>query len=329
MRHAFFEIDNYKGISHVRLDMDAQPRGNIYTLVGLNESGKTTILEALNFIAYNNESLDPLNLPGSGSSDVHDLIPIGKRSNFNGSISIRAGYTFDSNDNDRLTEFMDRRLHLKLAVPLETVEITRHFEFVDSRNTTSRLTWKINIQAMSGRSRKSQRLNAGTPHWNQITDYIITMPPSVLYFPNFLFEFPDKIYLEDSTADTRDDAERHRLYRSIMQDVLAATDDRATLEKHVLDRAKSGERRDRQAISSVLLKMSLTLTRDVFTAWNQILHRHVDGKEIVVDWDCDDDKDGRFVHVQPRLQMPPRRACPTSGDALQPRHDRHDSAASD
>ena len=33
------------------------------------------------------------------------------------------------------------------------------------------------------------------------------------------------------------------------------------------------------------------------------------------------------VSVQLRLQMPPRRACPTSGDALQPRHERNASAA--
>ena len=56
MKYTFFEIDNFKGIKHVRLDFDAHPRSNIYTLVGLNESGKTTILEAIDYLgAQSNE----------------------------------------------------------------------------------------------------------------------------------------------------------------------------------------------------------------------------------------------------------------------------------
>src|SRR5438128_9169563 len=98
MKHTYFEIQNFKGINHIRLDFDAQPRSNIYTLVGLNESGKTTVLEALNFLSYRPETLDPLNLPGYSVKDVHELIPINKRSNFNDTIQIQAGYQFDEED---------------------------------------------------------------------------------------------------------------------------------------------------------------------------------------------------------------------------------------
>jgi AAA15 family ATPase/GTPase len=57
MKHTYFEIKNFKGISNIRLDFIAQPRSSVYTLVGLNESGKTTILEALNFFSYKAESV--------------------------------------------------------------------------------------------------------------------------------------------------------------------------------------------------------------------------------------------------------------------------------
>lgn len=49
MKHTFFEIQNFKGIEHLRLELTTKPQNNVFTLVGLNESGKTTILEALNF----------------------------------------------------------------------------------------------------------------------------------------------------------------------------------------------------------------------------------------------------------------------------------------
>ncbi len=92
MRHSHFEIKNFKGIAHVRIGLDTAPRGNIYTLVGLNESGKPTILEALNFLSYRTETLDPLNLPGYSIKDVHELIPISRRANFTDSIVLTAGY---------------------------------------------------------------------------------------------------------------------------------------------------------------------------------------------------------------------------------------------
>src|SRR4051812_21711522 len=98
MKHTFFEIRNFKGIEYLRLDLNTKPQNNVFTLVGLNESGKTTILEALNFFSYKTETLDSLNLPGYTVEDVHDLIPIGKRSNFNGTISIKFGYELDDND---------------------------------------------------------------------------------------------------------------------------------------------------------------------------------------------------------------------------------------
>jgi AAA15 family ATPase/GTPase len=53
MRYRGFEIKNFKGIKHVCLDLSDAPASNIHLLVGLNESGKTTILEALSFF-YDN-----------------------------------------------------------------------------------------------------------------------------------------------------------------------------------------------------------------------------------------------------------------------------------
>ena len=88
MIFTYFKIKNFKGIDEITIDLDKIPHLDIYTLVGLNESGKTTILEAINFFGYKQETLDPLELPRYSIDDVHDLIPISKRDNFNGQISI-------------------------------------------------------------------------------------------------------------------------------------------------------------------------------------------------------------------------------------------------
>ncbi len=64
MRYTSFEIKNFKGIRSLRLDLDAPPKGRIMTLVGLNECGKTTILEAIDYFTPGTEDLDPQDVAG-------------------------------------------------------------------------------------------------------------------------------------------------------------------------------------------------------------------------------------------------------------------------
>ena len=101
MKHKKFEIHNFKGITSVTLDFSSHPNGRIYTLVGLNESGKTTVLEALDFWSYKSETLDPLGVPGYAQRNPHDLIPINQRANFNDSIIIQAFFELDATDENK------------------------------------------------------------------------------------------------------------------------------------------------------------------------------------------------------------------------------------
>lgn len=45
MRFLKFEINNFKGVTKATLDLTKLRSANVITLVGLNESGKTTLLE--------------------------------------------------------------------------------------------------------------------------------------------------------------------------------------------------------------------------------------------------------------------------------------------
>ena len=55
MRYTQFRIENYKGIEQLTLRLT----GDVTTLIGLNESGKTTILEAIYCFSYGKEDLGP------------------------------------------------------------------------------------------------------------------------------------------------------------------------------------------------------------------------------------------------------------------------------
>lgn len=53
MKFKKFQINKFRGISKATLDLSKTPDGSINVLVGLNESGKTTILEAINHFRSN------------------------------------------------------------------------------------------------------------------------------------------------------------------------------------------------------------------------------------------------------------------------------------
>lgn len=102
MKFTYFEIENFRGIQQTRLELAAIPNSHIYTLVGLNESGKSTILEAINHFTYKNETLDPLELPGYSIQDMHSLIPISRRSNFNQETSVSFSLELNQEDEKKL-----------------------------------------------------------------------------------------------------------------------------------------------------------------------------------------------------------------------------------
>ena len=57
MKLISIRINNYKGIEDVTLSLESAPLNNVFTLVGINESGKTTILEVVNSFGYDDEGI--------------------------------------------------------------------------------------------------------------------------------------------------------------------------------------------------------------------------------------------------------------------------------
>ena len=286
MRFSYIEIKNFKGINHIRLDLNSKPRSNIYTLVGLNESGKTTILEAINFVSYKIENLNPLNLPGYSIKDVHNLIPIGKLANFNENISIKAGYILDKDDQIKIREFCLEKLDFKLTKEIPDFDIERSYSFQDSKLVDTENIWSIILVGKKKKAKIERELDG--KQWQEITEYVKTLLPSILYFPSFLFDFPDRIYLEEQSINTK----KHEFYRIILQDVLDALGERFKLEEHILNRAKDNNSNSQRSLESVLTQMGNDISSKVFRKWDTIFKRTSTSgnKEIVIK--CDKDEFG-------------------------------------
>lgn len=284
MRFTHFKIHDFRGIQHVDLALGSSPNSNVYTLVGLNESGKTTILEAINHFTYKTETLEPLELKGYSITDPHSLIPIAHRSNFNGEVLITVGLLCEDEDEKRIASALEKELGFQIAKSIGAFEISQHIVFKNSQHdkTGSNNLWTITFSGRKKHQKKDHPLEG--EDWQKAVAAVKPLIPSILYFPNFLFDFPDKIYLEDTGSND----ELHSFYRLVLQDVLDSLGNETNLETHLLARAKSGDRNDKKNLEGLLLQIGRHVTKTVFDAWNRMFQQRMGDKKVVVGCDCDD-----------------------------------------
>lgn len=295
MEYTFFEVENFRGIQKLRIDLESSPKSRCFALVGLNESGKTTILEALNHFSYKDENLDPLQIPGHSIKDLHTLIPVAQRANFNGVIKCSIGLRLGDTDIESINRFLIKERKFKSAEIGKDLVILHTLAFKDSKYdpTKSLAQWRWVKNGLRHGKRKSE--NIVGDDWKELVKTARRLVPSILYFPTFLFDFPEKVYLEDSEGVD----EKHKFYRQVLQDILDATNPGTRLSNHVLARAKSGDQGDKKSLDSLLLDMGRNVTRTVFDAWNQIFKTSITQRN--VRFNCGKDEVGGY-HIQLQLE---------------------------
>jgi AAA ATPase domain len=271
MRYTFFEFENFKGVHHARLELSpSASAARVYTLVGLNESGKTTVLEAIDhFTPTSDEEVSPKQLGGWIAPDPHLLIPIAERTNFNGDVVIRCGIELDDDD------VQAARDHLRKADGYRLHDLERHivvadeYTYEDSRYVTRTSRWS-GLEG-TGRTKKGsidRDLAQGkdSERWQRLTRFFRKRLPTIWFFPNFLFDFPEKIHIEPY----EDETPSNRFYRTLFQDILDALPRDLDVEKHIVQRARSSKTSDRENLQQVLLEASREVTSTVVSSWNRI-----------------------------------------------------------
>ncbi len=275
MKYTYFKFENFKGIKSGILDFRRNPNSKVFTLVGLNESGKTTILEAINYFKYNPESLSALELQNYEVTDIHNLVPIGDRDNFNGNIMIQAGIELDDSDIKEIKKAFKEEIDLELTDFSNQITYTQKYYFENSihKSEKDELLWSYDFSGKKGRQRKVRKLNnADALVANEI---IKKRLPSILYFPNFLFEFPERIYLDTEIASSKD-----KYYQTLIQDILDSLSNNTNIETHITKRILSNDDIDRRNLNSLIGKMEGKLTSVIFSSWNQILNKQIKNTEV-------------------------------------------------
>ncbi|MEU7938556.1 ATP-dependent nuclease [Microbispora bryophytorum] len=306
MKYQEFRFKNFKGIQELSLPLNE----GVTTLIGLNESGKTTVLEAIFCFRYGAEPLEAIN-PGMAPlrQNPEAWIPVSQRANFNDVISITAVVSLDWRDRYAVQKFAMDKYGLNLDKIPSRLEIREEYKFENSRYVSERYRRLLNLEVVGkkGRERKPRRYGSATAEWQGIVAYIKTQLPRIWYFPDFLFELPDRFVLsktktkaanlkypfsaelQPSPTIDRTENERNRFYRAIFQNILDRLYEGATLKTHIVERMQSQDIADRRSLSALLLDMSRFVTDTVIGGWSRIFGRTSAAQEVQIDANFDVD----------------------------------------
>ncbi|MCE3278110.1 MAG: family ATPase [Bacteroidetes bacterium] len=267
MHYSKFIIQNYKGIKNITIDLEKEPKSKILTLVGLNESGKTSILEAIDL--FENDT---------NEADSHKLIPKNHKSNFNDNVTVKAILKLNAKD-EKLIKLYAKTINFLITDTIGEIEIERIKCFKNSvyDKAESSSTWALTIKgSVVGTSRKGT-LNHKSEEWAKITDYIQNnLIPPIIYYPDFLFDFPSKIYLEKYPDET----EEQETYREVISDILDSLGGNYNIKSHLIERMKVESEDVREALDSTINLMSEKVSKTVFQAWETLFESK--GKEIIL-----------------------------------------------
>lgn len=290
MRYTRFHVENFKGIRDLVLERTKPPSSGIVTLVGLNESGKTTVLESLYAFAPGAEDLNPLQLPGFVQHEPEDLIPIARQHNFTDEVAISAQVELDDDDHDALDQYLRKKERFVPSTMPSTLEIRLSFRFKDSVFVRRSISWDYELSGT--KKRGSVDRDVGDPQLPglkpRVDEFLSKRLPLLLYFPNFLADFPEVIPLiepDDEVASQSTTSVQHTrsdFYRAILQDILDAVAPDTTVERHLAERAMSSKRGDTRSLEQLLDRMSNDVSRRVFDRWDQMFGRAPKARQVVL-----------------------------------------------
>ena len=291
MRYRSFLIENFKGIKSATINLKSHEVTSV-ALIGLNESGKTTILQAIHSFSADDESKVLYGTSAKADESKTDLIPRDRFADFTGNVLVRAEIEISLQD----------KIYLKLrlgqkAITVDpdtipdsfTVSNVNKYEVGLHKGYSSTASLKIRIK--TGKQQKFREANIS--EWSTIWSIIKERIPDISYYPTFVFDVPNRIYLTGHDTD-----HVNRFYKKIFQDILDYEGSGLTISKNIIPNIRdesliglwsdflqsfwgsSSQRR----IEQVMDRASEALTDVILSSWNQIFKDSVGQKKIQIDW---------------------------------------------
>jgi len=292
MEYEKFIIKNFKGIEEIELDLTKYPNGKIFPLVGLNEAGKTTILEAISFFLNDIEE-----------EKRYELIHKRDRGFFSGEISIEAFLKLSQEERENIAIFLaDNNLIVESPEKIPThIAILKSYKYKDGNfETVNEDQWsfypeEISVRKSSGSIYRDLYDNHNEV-WNKLVENLEKKIPKILYFENFVFKFPEKIYLEELSNPTYKGEESiiQIQYRNVIEDILKSCN--TSYDRHLLIRKlKSSVDAEIESGKQILREMEIALNQKILDPWNQIFP-NTPQKRISIE--TNNNENGQYIQIK-------------------------------
>lgn len=304
MQFVDFTIKNYKGIKECKISVD-RLGSRVFSLVGLNESGKTTILEAINEFIASDQDLQNIYENSGKVAPKSSFVPKSRKANFNGEISISANVRLEKSDIEALERaFSEAGYVLDTIKEGTTISVVQAFEFENSDFKKSGRRWSLSLSAKSKTGKpKFKKVDSSHPAWQAYWSTTEKRLPLICYFPTFLFEFPDRIYIEEHSEETP----ANSYYRRLFQDILDSLDDDLNTKKHIVDRIRSSDagwswfnflQTDRrEQVNHVMLRASAQVTKVILASWKRVFNKTLDNKRVEIEYGFDESADAVYIKM--------------------------------
>lgn len=289
MRYKSFRIQNFKGIKDTTINVDEFAGASVFAFVGLNESGKTTILQAIHSFSPDDTTSKLLSGEKGVGVPISDRVPRHEISTFTGSVSVTAVVSGSDDDIDNIIS------HLKdEGIIVDKKNFPRDFAFERTNNfkggdhISDNFSLETQITVKTGKQRKFRKPNKEESLTLKNTIYNET--PDIAYFPSFVFDFPKSVKL------TKGGNPLHIFYKDVFQDVLNHIGKGHEIEKDIIRRLRKDEfitpwdkfasiwftSSDKSKVDHIFAQASATLTKLIFGKWNEIFGEDATSKEILI-----------------------------------------------
>ena len=296
MKFKAFRIRNFRGIQETELVLNGNP-GSIYTLVGLNESGKTTILEALNNFRPDVDGIHAMAQESLSPTSIESLVPKKHKHNFNDDIIIEATAQITREEVQAIADECRSEAGFQIDVdqfPLEFSAIRKH-KFENSKYVKSSASLPLTFNIKRKGARKFSKTHGSSEEWQLVVGKIRKMLPRIVYFPTFLFEFPERIQVSDGESDI--DGNEH--FKQVIESALASLDSPLDLQTHIVDRVLKVEpdtifgafmqmwlqSDECEQVNASLTRLSQKISSEIFGLWKEVLGSDLGNKELIIEPD--------------------------------------------
>ncbi|MCL9971908.1 MAG: ATP-binding protein [Candidatus Pacebacteria bacterium] len=259
MQYKSFHLENYRGIEKVDLDLQ---KNRILTLVGLNESGKTTILKSLELFYRVARGQTP-------NADEYKMLRP-KGTDFTGSVELTASALLDETDKNSILKKW-KEIGKKTTLEIgEEFTYTINFNFKDHQyvDTTKTVSFSSRVKGKT-KSLSSTDKNS----WVELIKHIReNLLPEILFYEDFIFDIPEKVlfYTNTSTPNDRQvevDTELNKSWQSVLDDILVSVQPKSTsFQEWVADLWTP----DHDTAAGRVLKMEGKLNETITDAWKDL-----------------------------------------------------------